>query len=162
MIRKFYTSIKGGKLVDNSGVFTRWLSARKDGECLITVATGVDATDPKRSSRQNRYYWGIVVDQYLQAMLDVGDSTIEEVSRELHTETLADALHELLLFRFAGREVVDHDTGEIIKLPARSSKMNTVEIGVYWDKIRADAHDKYGVDIPPPPDGTFEDNEQMI
>lgn len=159
MIRKFYVNIKDGKLTDNSGVFTRWLGGRKDGECLITFAVGVDATDPKRSSRQNRYYWGVVIGQYLQAMLDVGDSTAEDVSRELNTETLADALHELLLFRFAGREVIDHDTGEVMKLPARSSRMNTKEIGVYWDKIRADALEKYGVDIPPPPDGTFEDNE---
>lgn len=162
MIRKFHTTIRGGKLADDSGVFTRWLSARRDSACLITVATGVDATNPKRSTAQNRYYWGVVIEQYLQAMLDAGDSTIEEVARELRTETLADALHELLLFWFAGREVVDHDTGEIIKLPARSSRMNTKEISVYWDKIRADAHDKYGVDIPPPPDGTFEDNEQTI
>lgn len=159
MIRKFYTSIKGGELVDDSGVFTRWLAARRDSECLITVATGVDATNPKRSTAQNRYYWGVVIEQYLHAMLDAGDSTIEEVARELRTETLADALHELLKFWFAGREVVNHDTGEIIRLPGQTSKMNTVEIGVYWDKIRADALEKYGVDIPPPPDGVFDKNE---
>lgn len=157
MIRKFYTSIKGGQLVDNSGVFTRWLSARKDGECLITVATGVDAADPKRSSRQNAYYWGVVIEQYLHAMLDTGDNTIEDVARALHTETLADALHEMLKYQFAGREVLNYDTGEIMRLPGATSKMNTVEIGVYWDKIRADAHDKYGVEIPPPPDGVFDE-----
>ncbi len=143
MIRKFYTSIRNGKLVDDSGVMTRWLSGRKDGECLITVAIGVDATDPKRSSKQNRYYHGVVVAQYLQAMLNTGDSTVEEVSRELQTETLADALHELFKFRFAGREVVNYDT----------------EIGVFWDKIRADCLERYGVEIPPPPDGVFDENE---
>lgn len=159
MIRKFYTSIRNGKLVDDSGVMTRWLSGRKDGECLITVAIGVDATDPKRSSKQNRYYHGVVVAQYLQAMLDTGDSTVEEVSRELQTETLADALHELFKFRFAGREVVNYDTGEIMRLPGRTSKMNTMEIGVFWDKIRADCLERYGVEIPPPPDGVFDEND---
>lgn len=157
MIRKFYTAIRGGRLVDDSGVFTRWLSARQDGACLISVATGVDATNPKRSTVQNRYYWGVVIEQYLHAMLDTGDSTIEDVARELRTETLADALHEMLKYQFAGREVVNHDTGEIMRLPGATSKMNTVEIGVYWDKIRADALDKYGVEIPPPPERTFDE-----
>lgn len=162
MIRKFYTAIKSGKLVDNSGVFTRWLAARKDGECLITIATGVDATDPKRSSRQNRYLWGVCYKMYLEAMIDVGDTTAEEVARELHLEKLEDAVHEILLYRFAGKECIDHDTGEIMKMSARSSTMNTKEIGVYWNHIREDAMDRYGVDIPPPPENVFEDNEQAI
>jgi hypothetical protein len=157
MKRRFHTSIRGGKLSDENGAISRWVKGRKDGPVVIEFSTGVDATDKKRSTAQNRYYWGGVVDLYLQAMIDTGDSTIEEVSRELRTETLADALHEWLKFRFAGREVIDHDTGEIVRLPGRTSAMNTVEIGVYWDKIRADALERYGMDIPPPPDGVFEE-----
>jgi hypothetical protein len=157
MIRRFHARISNGKLADPSGVISRWVKGRKDGDCLITFATGVDAKERKRSTRQNAYYWGVVVEQYLHAMIDTGDGTIEEASRELRTETLADALHELLKFRFSGREVIDHDTGEIIRLPTATSRMNTQEIGVYWDKIRADALEKYGVDIPPPPDGVFEE-----
>lgn len=156
MKRKFYGKIRNGRIEAPSGEISRWVRGRKDGDVMITFATGVDATDKKRSSKQNRYYWGIVVEQYLHAMIDTGDSTIEEVARELRTDTLLDALHELLKFRFAGREVIDKDTGEVIRLPGSTSKMNPSEIGVYWDAIRADALEKYGVDIPPPPDNTFD------
>lgn len=157
MIRKFHLRIESGKLVDSSRRIASYVQSRRDGECVLTIATGVDAEDPKRSTRQNRYYWGVVVDQYLAAMIDTGDTTIEDLRRELRCDTLADALHELLLFRFAGCEVIDRDSGEIIRLPGRSSRMNTREIGVYWDKIRDDAADKYGVDITPPPLDVFDE-----
>lgn len=157
MKRTFYPTIRNGKIDDPERVISRWVSGRKDGRCRIEIATGADATERKRSSKQNRYYHGIVVDTYLRAMIDTGDSTIEELSRELRTETLADALHELLKFRFAGREVIDHDTGEIVRLPVSTKRMSTTEIAVYWDKIRADCFEKYGVEIPPPPEGVFEE-----
>jgi len=152
MVRKFYLRIEAGKLLDPAGIVQKHIQGRKDGECLMTIADGVDAKNPKRSSRQNRYYWGVVVKMYLDAMIDTGDATIEDLRRELHAEKLEDALHEYLLYRFAGCEVIDCHSGEVIRLPGRSHLMNRRDIGVYWDKIRDDARETFGVDIPPPPD----------
>ena len=152
MTRKFYMRIKNGALSDPGGIIRKHIQGRKDGECVITIADGVDARNPKRSSPQNRYYWGVVVKMYLYAMIDTGDATIEDLRRELHAEKLEDALHECLLYHFAGCEVIDYNTGEVIRLPGRSSLMNTRDIGVYWDKVRDSASERYGVDIPPPPD----------
>lgn len=156
MTRNFYFSIRHGKLIDDKRVIASYLAARKNGVCRITVATGVDATDEKRSSRQNRYYWGVVIKLYMDALLDAGDNAIEKVREELHLSKLEDALHEMLLYRFAGCELIDYDTGEVMRIPMRTSQMNTKQIGVYWDKIRADCTERYGIEIPPPPDDLFE------
>lgn len=160
MKRDFYLEIKSGKLIDNRKSVATYLGSRRDGKCKITVATGVDVDDPKRTSNQNRYYWGIVIARYLNAMLDTGDNSVEQVRMELHLETLADALHEMLLYRFAGCELVDYDTGEVMRIPMRTSQMNTKQIGVFWDKVREDCKERYGDEIPPPPSDVFEGLEE--
>lgn len=156
MIRNFYLEIKSGKLIDNRKSVATYLGSRRDGKCKITISTGVDVDDPQRTSKQNRYYRGVVLLMYLNAMLETGDNSVETVRMELHIETLADALHEMLLYRFAGCELVDYDTGEVMRIPMRTSQMNTKQIGVFWDKVRADCMDRYGIEIPPPPDNVFE------
>lgn len=158
MKRSFSITIKDG-LIDSVGgaKIASYIRQRKDGPATITVATGVDAGDSKRSSRQNRYYWGVVIDTYLYAMIEVGDNTVEDVRKRLRKATLSDALHEMLKYEFAGVEVVDINSGEVRRLPMGTSEMNTKEIGIYWDKIRDACQDRYGVYIPPPPDDVFED-----
>lgn len=147
--------------MDPNKAVAQYIQGRKDGECKITVATGVDAIDEKRSSRQNRYYWGVVVATYLGAMLEAGDNSVETVRMELHLSTLTDALHEMLLYRFAGCELVDYDTGEVMSIPMRTSQMNTKQIGVFWDKVREDCKERYGEEIPPPPSDVFEGLEEQ-
>lgn len=161
MKRSFHLHIKGGRLIDDKKIVSTYLQHRKDGMCKVTVATGVDATEEKRSSKQNRYYWGVVVKSYLDCMLDTGDNTVEKVREELHLSMLSDALHEVLLYRFAGCELVDYDTGEVMMIPMRTREMNTKQIGVYWDKVRVDCQEKYGVAIPPPPSDVFEGLEDQ-
>lgn len=158
MIRKFNTRLRSGKIeLETSKAIEGYLKGRKDGACVVEVITGADVERRLRSSAQNRYYWGICVNAYLQAMIDTGDKLAEEVCKQLHLNTLVDAVHELLKFEFAGCEVIDENTGEVRRLPMSTASMTTVEIGVYWDKIRASCLDRYGVDIPPPPDDVFAD-----
>lgn len=156
MKRDFYFKIKSGKLIDSKKSVETYISNRRDGDCKITIATGVDVEDPQRTNRQNRYYRGVVLFSYLNAMLDTGDNSVETVRMELHLTTLSDALHEMLLYRFAGCELVDYDTGEVMHIPMRTHQMNTKQIGVFWDKVREDCKQRYGKDIPPPPDDVFE------
>ena len=51
-----------------------------------------DAEDKKRSSKQNAYYWGVVIDTYLWAMLETGDNTVEEVRQKLRLTKLSDTV----------------------------------------------------------------------
>lgn len=152
MKRTFQATIVGGRIDTVSGAqIAKYIRARKDGQVAVTVATGADVEKRLRSDNQNKYYWGVVVKTYLEAMIDTGDTTVEEVRAKLRLETLVDAMHELLKYEFAGCEVVDQNTGEIRPLPISTAKMTTVEMGVYWDKIRAACLDRYGVEVPPPP-----------
>ena len=158
MKRSFLVTILNGRIDQVGGSkISSYIRQRKDGPATITVATGADAEDKKRSSKQNAYYWGVVIDTYLWAMLETGDNTVEEVRQKLRLTKLSDALHEMLKHEFAGVEVVDTNTGEIRRLSIGTSKMNTVEIGIYWDKIRMACLDRYGIDIPPPPEDVFDD-----
>ena len=43
MIRKFHLRIEAGKLVDSSRRIASYVQSRRDGECVLTIATGVDA-----------------------------------------------------------------------------------------------------------------------
>lgn len=156
MIRTFHTHITNGRINPTDGqAIVSFIRGRKDGVCTFEVATGADVAKRLRSDPQNKYYWGVVVKTYLDAMIDTGDTVVEEVRSSLRLDKLADALHELLKHEFAGCEVIDPNTGEVRQLPRSTAKMTTVEMGVYWDKIRAACLERYGVDIPPPPDDVF-------
>lgn len=88
-----------------------------------------------RSSRANRYLWGVVY---------------AIIARELGYS--AEELHHALKAKFRGRE--DMTTGLVI---ARSTRVSSDEFWRYVDEVRNWAHTFLGVYIPSPnePEGTW-------
>lgn len=87
----------------------------------------------KRTSDQNRYYWGVV-------LKIIADETGHE----------AQDLHEYFLGMIYGWQEYTV-LGELRKRPARrSSDMKTDEMSAYWEAIRAWAAQNLGIYIPEP------------
>lgn len=103
-----------------------------------------------RTSSQNRYMWGCLYPNYIQAMLDTGDDSAVEYSKKNRIPKVTDAIHEILLQELGNRELLNKETGELIFIPSRTSSMNTIEINTYIDNIRDMAAQRYGYYIPLP------------
>lgn len=103
---------------------------------------------PRRSDRQNRYYWPCFVEPYAALLTDVGGEYVS-----------CDEAHEDLKRRFLRRPVIDRNTGEIItEVVGSSAKLNTSEFNEYLDRC-ADYLAGIGI-IVPEPDTYHERDEQ--
>lgn len=92
-----------------------------------------------RTNPQNAYLWGIVYAGVLFGLRDAGWEI---------TDT--EQVHEWCKQKFAAREVINRDTGEVLSLPRSTVAMNTAEFQTYVDQIRAFALEYLNVQIPAP------------
>lgn len=92
-----------------------------------------------RSNQQNAYLWGIVYPAVLFGLQDAG----WEITNE-------EQVHEYCKQAFAAREVINKDTGEVLRLPNSTARMQTAEFNVYVDKIKAFALEYLNITIPEP------------
>jgi len=113
----------------------------KCSDKVVTVT--IQVLSPLRSNSQNRFYWGVVV-----PMLRDGISECfgEVVSLE--------KAHELVKTEYLYHEVVNQDTGVILRLSKSTTELTTKEWEVYIDQIRLWASEMLGITIPLP-------NEQL-
>ncbi len=92
----------------------------------------------KRSSNQNRYYFGVVV------------KAITEMFRDQGNNVDADDVHEFLKLRVGKlAQVFVTPDGEVLKGLGSTAKLSTQEFEVYMTKCRAFAAE-HGVMIPEP------------
>lgn len=79
---------------------------------------------PRRSDRQNRYYWPV----FIGSMYDFCKA---QGSNETH-----DQLHEMFKVKFLRKPVINQQTGELIGQAIRSTtELTTTEFNEYLDKI---------------------------
>lgn len=104
-----------------------------DGRYKVTV----EKSD-KRSSQQNRYYWGVVIHLINQAFYDLGH------------ELTAEETHEFLKAKFNHKEIVNSDTGELLQLPLSTTRLNKSEFSEYVEKIQRFAAEFLNTVIPDP------------
>lgn len=107
-----------------------WLSGQlkrfADGRVQITVER------PKRSLKQNNYYWGVVIETVRKALLEAGQPLS------------AKALHEHFKHKYLGvkgsAEYVDEATGEMYEIvePPSTTDLDTTEMHDYIEHIRND------------------------
>lgn len=90
----------------------------------------------KRSTQQNRYYHGIVVQSVMLGLREIGYSLS-------HDET-----HFFLKQKFNPVQVPGNG-GAVIELPGTTTQLNKVEFGDYIDRIAQFAAEYLGVVIPP-------------
>lgn len=100
----------------------------------------------RRTSPQNRYYWGAVIPAIIQAFIDFGHEGLQVGSAES-----AETIHEFLKGKFLdnGIEVGDVNS-ELIKLPSSTTRCSTSEFMDYIAMIQKWAAEFLGIVIPDP------------
>ena len=93
-----------------------------------------------KSLPQLGYLFGCVYPLFLRAAVDAGYD-------ELTTIDEVDAWCKSM---FANREIVNKNTGEIIKVPGFKREMTTTEMMTYIDQVRDKCQEYFGVFIPDP------------
>lgn len=116
----------------------RAMSREKD----LAVTIEVKLKKRVRSDVQNAYYWGVVVAMIVERLRELG----HDVDRDL--------THEFLKGRFLYSELTDPTTGEVMKIPKKTSELATEEFIVYIEQVKQFAAETLDIYIPDP-------NEQL-
>lgn len=128
-----YGFIKDGKLkILNRDRFNEDLREFPDCDVQIIVKR-----KGKRSSPQNRYYWGIVVDEIRREFLRRGSR---------HTK---EEIHEALKLKFNPQQEINPDTGELLlEVGQSTTEMNKDEMAEYITRIIEWANTSLEIIIP--------------
>ena len=94
---------------------------------------------PRRSDRQNAYYWPVVVGDWHAWLVEQG----HQVTRH--------QAHEALKQMFLREQIVDETTGELISEYTRSTAtLETDEFSAYVEQCRQFLAEFCGLDVPDP------------
>jgi hypothetical protein len=112
--------IEGGKLhIMRRKQFNEEIRHCKDMDVSIVVKKR-----GKRSSQQNRYYFGVVIDEIRRELLRRG------------TRAMAEEVHEALKLKFNPHREVNTETGEVLlEIGQTTTDMNREEFGQYLERI---------------------------
>jgi len=112
----------------------------RDKDLAVTIE--VKMKKRVRSDVQNAYYWGVVVAMIVERLRELG----HDVDRDL--------THEFLKGRFLYTELTDPTSGEVMKIPRKTSELATDEFIVYIEQVKQFAAETLDIYIPDP-------NEQL-
>lgn len=90
-----------------------------------TIRIKVAKWTKPRSLPQNRYYFGALIQQVIDALVDNG------INRD---ELNVEVVHDLLKMKFLKKELVS-EHGEVIEIVQSTSKLTTEEFSIYIDDI---------------------------
>jgi len=110
---------KGSLSLNNRQLFNDTIACLKDGDYVLEVKE----RKKKRSNNQNAYYFGVVVTMICKRFIDLGN----DVNLE-HT-------HDFLKATFNYKEIVKEETGEIFKVPIKTSELSTAEFNEYIERV---------------------------
>jgi hypothetical protein len=88
----------------------------------------------KRSNEQNRYYWGVIVNDFVTGFTEI---TGQEITPQ--------EAHELLKTNCNGIELNNQITGEILKVGKSTTQLSTVEMEEYFDRCRIFNLEYFGI-----------------
>ena len=131
--------VEGGKLTQNLAKINAEIRKHEGKFIEITIKRKYK----RRSVPENRYYFGVVIQIWK-------DLIYEEWGEAWSSEQT----HEFLKSHCNFKEIVNQNTGEIIKVPLSTADLKTVEFEEYLEKCRRLAYDFFNVQIPFP-------NEQL-
>ena len=106
-----------------------------DGGYIVTL----DKDHKKRSSQQNRYYWGVVVEVIRQ-----------ELSKAWGERQTAQGVHELLRLKFLAKDKPLGVPGEVVTVITSTTELDTIDMVEYTEKCRDFARDYLNVEIDGP------------
>ena len=131
--------VEGGKLAQNIAKINAEIRKHEGKFIEITIKR----KRKHRSIPQNKYYFGVVIQIWK-------DLIYEEWGETWSSEQT----HEFLKSHCNFKEIVNQNTGEIIKIPLSTADLKTIEFKEYLEKCRRLAFDFFNVQIPLP-------NEQL-
>ena len=111
------------------------------GDCEVEIK--VSKKFRKRTSPQNRYYWSVIVFYWKEILIKEYGEQISQAQA-----------HEFLKSNFNYTELVNQDTGEVLRIPKSTTENKTFEMEEYHEVCRQKALEFFGVTIPLP-------NEQL-
>lgn len=146
------TEVEKGKFIENRDLIINAIEVYEGKKVTVTI----ERYYKKRSNKQNRYYWGVIVEHW------------ENILREEWGEIYQDnEVHEFLKSNLNFREVVDQETGEvalnpitneILRKPKSTTENSTFNQEEYHEACRQLAYSMFQYTIPLPK----EDLEQPI
>jgi len=98
----------------------------------------------KRSSDQNRYYWGVVLPMLAGAFQDAGNAISPDSPDDLQN------LHDFLKQRFLPPRILADRRGEGHELPPSTAALSTAQFAEYTDQVRQFAVEYFFLNIPDP------------
>jgi hypothetical protein len=125
-------NIKEGKLMNPKPLNTL-LGSLPNGKYLIEI-NGAN----KRSSQQNRYYWGLCV------------PLIQQGIKHLGTDLTKEECHEFLKSRFNTEELINPETAECVLIPRSTTNLSKIQFMEYIAKIQQFGSEFLGIVIPDP------------
>lgn len=114
----------------------------------MDVSFTVKKVSKARSSAQNRYYWGVMVDFILQELVSQGIMIFRPDGQMIDREYL----HELLKLWCSPEKVVNTATGEEITIGKSTQNMTVDEFSEYMDRVHLWCIDFLGCAPPSPGD----------
>lgn len=131
-----YGNVENGKLKASKwDVFKQNILAF--GECRIRITA--EKLYSKRSNQQNRYYWGVVVNEFVDGMSEMWGEKIT-----------AETAHEMMKLHCNGKDVVNPETGEIMTIPQSTQELDTYDFEQYQERCRKLIFDYFGRTVPLP------------
>lgn len=126
-----YTTEHGIFHIQNKQRLQEWAKMNPGKQLMVRI----DKRGSRRSSPQNRYYWGVVVAEVKLGFLNIG------------YEMTADETHFFLKEKFNPITVENKD-GVSIDVPGSTTQMTKSQFSEYIEKIARFAAEFLGVTIP--------------
>jgi hypothetical protein len=109
--------------------------------CEVTIKT----LSKSRSTQQMRYYFGVMVQMVLDALVDLGNNELHKGDKES-----VNLVHQFLKAKFLPPVTVADANGEAITLPPTTRTQTTVEMMDYFADIQQWAAEVLHINIPDP------------
>lgn len=132
---------QGSLRISNRPLFEEDIrSMSRDKDYPVTIE--VKPRKVYRTLPMNSYYWGVVIAMIVDRLRELG----HDIDRDL--------THEFLKGRFLYSELTDPNTGEVMKIPRKTSELATEEFIEYMEHVKQFAAETLDIYIPDP-------NEQL-
>lgn len=128
-----YTTEHGIFHVQNRERLKEWARMNPSRQLMIRI----DKRGGRRSSPQNRYYWGVCIAEVRLGFLNIG------------YEMTAEETHYFLKQKF-NPVTVENKDGIVIEMPGSTTQMNKTEFGEYVERIARFAAEYLSIRIPEP------------
>jgi len=130
-------TVENGKFVPNSKEYFKRAFESYEGKI---IELSLKVWHKKRTTPQNSYYWGVVIELIKNYINDLGN------------DFDSDTIHELLrsLFLKKTKEIVNKESGEVktIEFIQSTTKLSTIEFETYLESCKRYAAETFELYIP--------------